>query len=200
MNSKLNELFEWPKEKPSVAADGHGWLCDENKRILTNYLGLNVKTVIEIGSWLGLSARFMMDTAPHISVIAIDHWSSTLEGHDNGGTTDPMSDPSIQKISTLWDTFLVNCWDYRERLFPVRDFSKNGVKLVASLNIDVDLIYIDGSHSYADVLLDIEMCKKFWPNAKIIGDDYGWVRSAVHDFAEAHNLTVEYEGNCWHYL
>lgn len=200
--NNLDKLFKWPETKPTVPPDSHGWLCDENKQILKRYITDDVKTIVELGSWLGLSARFILDNALHANLIAIDHWSSTLVGHDNGGTTDPMFDSSIEKISTLWETFLVNCWDYKDRLYPVRAYTKDGLIMVNKLNIKVDLVYIDASHSYEDVLQDITLSKQFWPNAKIIGDDYGWngVITAVHEYAEKNKLQVEHIGNCWHYL
>lgn len=202
MIENLNKLFEWPIEKPNLPTDDHGWLSEENKIILKKLLTDDKKIVVEIGSWLGLSARYILDINPEINLISIDHWSEDIKDHTNGGTTDPFADSSINKINILWNTFLVNCWNYRDRLFPVRGYSSYGIKKVGELGIVPDLVYIDASHSYDDVIQDISLCRYYWPDSQIVGDDYFWsdVKMAVHDYAKKNNLKVISEGNCWYYM
>ena len=71
--------------------------------------------------------------------------------------------------------------------------------------IQPDFIYIDASHQYEDVYLDLSLCYNIYPNATICGDDWGWhnrsqgkrqtVQEAVKEFCKNYNL--EYEANRW---
>lgn len=196
----IDKLFTWPKEKPNVSIDDHGWFT--NQSTLGKFVSPQNKVVVELGSWLGSSTRFILQHAINAKVIAIDHWSNNIKDYGNGGSTNAPSDPGIEKIGTLWETFLVNCWDYRDRLYPVRAYTQDGLKILKDYNIVADVVYIDASHSYEDVLADITLSRELWPNAQIVGDDYAWesVKQAVHDYANKHNLKVMFEDNCWYYV
>jgi hypothetical protein len=198
---QINELFTWPNEKPNVPPDSHGWFDVGNAAVLSSILNENIKTVVELGSWLGSSTRYILNKAPNANVIAIDHWSNDLKDYGNGGSTDASSDPGIEKIYTLWETFLVNCWDYRNRLYPVRAYTQEGLNILKGFDIKADIVYIDASHSYEDVLADITLSREIWPNAQIIGDDYVWdsVRKAVHEYADKNGFDVFSNQNCWFY-
>lgn len=196
----INKLFKWPAEKPNVPADDHGWFI--NQHTLNKFVSPQNKVVVELGSWLGSSTRFILQHAINAKVIAIDHWSDNIKDYGNGGATDASSDPGIEKIGTLWETFLVNCWDYKDRLYPVRAYTQDGLKKLKDYDIVADVVYIDASHSYEDVLADITLSRELWPNAQIVGDDYTWesVRRAVHEYADKNGLKVVAEENCWYYV
>jgi predicted O-methyltransferase YrrM len=196
----MEQIFKWPEKKPNVQPDEHGWFV--NSKTLLKFISPQTKLVVELGSWLGLSTRFILHQAFKADVIAIDHWSDNIKDYGNGGATNASSDPGIEKIGTLWETFLVNCWEYKDRLHPVRAYTKEGLESLRKYNLDVDVVYIDASHSYDDVMSDITLSRELWPKAQIIGDDYAWesVKQAVHDYANKHNLKVMFEDNCWYYV
>lgn len=197
---KIDKLFKWPAEKPNVPTDDHGWFT--NGPTLSKFVSPQNKVVVELGSWLGSSTRFILQHAINAKVIAIDHWSNNIKDYGNGGSTDASSDPGIEKIGTLWETFLVNCWDYKDRLYPVRAYTQDGLKKLKDYDIVADVVYIDASHSYEDVLADITLSRELWPNAQIVGDDYTWesVRRAVHEYADKNGFKVVAEENCWYYV
>jgi len=196
----LNKLFKWPKNKPNLPFDDHGWFM--NAYTLLKFVNEDTKVIVELGSWLGSSTRFLLDRAPKATVIAIDHWSNNVKDYGNGGATEASSDPGIEKIYTLWDTFLSNCWQYKDRLYPVRAYTQDGLKQLKEYELEVDIVYIDASHSYEDVLADITLSRELWPKAQIIGDDYAWesVRRAVHEYADKNGFRVVAEDNCWYYV
>ena len=101
----------------------------------------------------------------------------------------------------MWETFLVNCWEFKERLYPIREYTNKGLDILNMLGIDVDLVYIDASHGYEDVLDDINKSLKYFPNAIIMGDDWNWgsVQRAVKEVAQENNFDIEVDLNCWKY-
>lgn len=67
----------------------------------------------------------------------------------------------------------------------------------------LDWIYVDGSHAYEQVLIDLENALKIMkPGGLILGDDYKWgdrfgkpgVTQAVNEFIKKHNLKIKQHG------
>lgn len=157
---------------------------DENRRVLARFLGPETKKIIEVGTWLGLSARFMCDQAPNAKLFAIDHWKMWPE-------------PGLRaRFPNPWLQFVRDCWDYRDHIVPIRIESSIGIEFLGNLVVPPDLVYLDGAHDYATVLDDIQRIVRRWPNAVLVGDDWTWdgVRQAAQEtFGERLNV----DGNCW---
>lgn len=191
---RLSQNFPWPETKPDVAGDLHGWFCDSNKTMLNRLLNTETSLVVEVGSWLGMSAHYILTHAPKANVICIDHWRGSCE-HMNS------DDPEIQRrIPVLYETFLVNLWEYRERVIPLRSSSLEGLKLVHQCGLLPDLIYIDASHEYPDVYQDVKTALELFPASIICGDDWTWdgVRTAVTRIAQEQGKTVDADDTAWH--
>jgi hypothetical protein len=170
----------------------------ENKRVLGRFLGEShqflgeqPKTIVEIGTWLGLSARFMCCLAPNATVYAIDHWNGIPNTPEAAAVT---ADP--------WSQFVRDCWDYRDQIVPVRGDSWAGIgwvakHLAASRIWPPDLVYIDADHTFEKVVGDIRRVQGEWPRARIVGDDWTWpgVRQAVEFCFDEGRYNVD--GNCW---
>src|SRR4051794_24358739 len=80
--SRLRLEFVWPATKPdarAMEAGPPGWLEDGPREMLAASLGEATRVVVELGSWLGLSTRFIADRAPKACVIAVDHWEGSPE-------------------------------------------------------------------------------------------------------------------------
>ena len=199
----LKKLFTWPSIKPTVEKNDHKWLDVPNMLVLNDVISdINPKYILELGSWTGAgSTKHILDKAKNAYLVCIDHWSTNEKDYiqDEFGA-DQVKEIS-EHIKTLWEVFLLNTWDYQDRLTPVRAKTTEGLKILGKLNIPFDLVYIDAHHDYKSVLHDITMVYKFWPNAIIVGDDYTWnsVKKAVHEFADGNNLEVVVNGNCWYY-
>ena len=150
--------------------------------------------VVELGSWLGLSARFFLDIAPNAMVICVDHWQGSLEHHHD--------EKWRKMLPTLYETFLVNLWSYRDRIIPLKAGTIEGLKLIHSLGIHPDLIYIDASHEYDAVFQDVQTAMALFPKSTICGDDWSWdgVRQAVTENATHFQQTVFTEGgHAWYF-
>lgn len=187
----LRQRYAWPENKPSVPEDYNSMFFNHTQ--LGKVMHKDMSVVIELGSWLGASTLFLLERAPHATVIAIDHWLGSIEHHieNNPVYTD--------RLKTLYETFLVNCWAYQDRLIPIRTTTLQGLQMVYFLGIVPDLIYVDASHDFDSVLADLEKSHSCFPSALLVGDDWGWksVRTAVEFFAQKHSFKIEAEESFW---
>jgi len=193
-------MNEWPDKKPNVPADEHGWFQKANEQVLKAYLNDKTKLVIELGSWLGKSTRFIAKQAPNATVVAIDHW----EGNPGHKGREDVKD----KLLNLYETFLVNMWDFKERVKVCRMSTKQGLKECYEMKMKPDVIYIDAAHDYNGAMHDIVDSMKYFPDAVIIGDDWNWhnklreytVRKAVIDYAYKNNKHLQVFSNVWWFV
>ena len=188
MLSDLKQKYPWPV-KPDVRTFYHGFLHESNKFIFNRHRGDDIKVVIELGSWLGQSALYFYDLFPNAEIICIDHWEGSPE----------LMNEYREVIPVLYETFLVNCWNYRDRITPIRIDSLNGLEICSKFGVDPDLIYIDASHTYDDCFQDMVFAYNLFENAIIIGDDWQYqdVREAVNDFNEKYGTSVDVVDNTW---
>ena len=168
--------------------DAHGWFMnsEQMKRLIDD---IQPKVVIEVGSWLGLSTRFI---AEHISgkVYAIDTWKGTLNEDVH------MKDP---RLPYLYQQFLSNVihTNLCDKIIPIRMESREAA---GALNIKADLIYIDASHDEESVCCDIlQWNPHLNENGVLCGDDWCWetVRLGVARAAASLDMDIIAEGNFW---
>jgi predicted O-methyltransferase YrrM len=133
-----------------------------------------VRTMIEIGSYLGESTIFFVENLSELDILyTIDPF---IEGYDDSDYT------SNKKLSEIHKIFLDNIKEYK-KIKHYREtsdffFEKNK-------EMKVDLIYIDGNHRYEQVYKDIKNYISLLTEPKIIsGHDYNpyfGVFKAVND-------------------
>ena len=206
MKEQLEKLFIWPDEKPNVPPNIHNWFGGENADVLGRLIDhMNPKYILEMGSWTGAgSTLFMLDRAPNAHMVCIDHWSKNFEDYVQKNFEMKQVEKIGGIISVLWETFLVNTWEHRHHMTPIKAKTIEGLQIIKDLNIPFDLIYIDAHHDYESVLHDITISHTLWPDAIIVGDDYNWpqneISRAVNEFANNNNLEVIVAGQCWYYI
>lgn len=197
-NSSLDQFaadYAWPSRCPTVAAmESHGWLSDSTRELLASVLGDETTLIVELGSWLGLSTRFIADCAPNATVIAVDHWLGSAEHRDR---------PELAALlPMLYQTFLRNCWDYRGRVIPCRMDVCVALEELANRGLTPDVVYLDAAHDFETVLEHVQTVRKLFPAAVLIGDDWDWqsVRLAATRAADAEGATIVPHGTAWQYL
>jgi hypothetical protein len=131
------------------------------------------KVIVEIGSWLGLSASLFLKHAPESTIVCIDHWRGSAEHRRNPDWR--------RRLPTLYEQFLANMWESREHVIPVRARSTKGLAIVRECEIVPDLIYIDGAHDRPSVYADISTSATLFPGVPLLGHDWRFasVRTAV---------------------
>ena len=175
----------------------HGWHLHE-AQVKDLFSRKDIRTVIEVGSWLGKWTIQIAKMLPEGGVIyAVDHWKGSVEHHNAGSLESTF-------LPKLFEQFLSNVIQskVRDKVMPVRMNSLAAAKLFREQGITADLIYIDASHDYRSVLADITA---WYPlvaeGGTFSGDDWnlGDVPRAVTDFAKRRGLTVCHVGDFWWY-
>lgn len=173
--------------------DMHGWFWVTNRHHLQQFITKNKpKKIVEIGTWLGVSAIFMAKLLePGAKLYCIDPWMPY---------EDMQSMPDCQaRMKDAYERFLSNCIhnNVTDRIVPMRMTS---LKAVNQFSSDIDLIYIDGSHKEEDVFNDImNWYSKLALDGIMCGDDMCWegVQQAVYRCAELLHVTVKSDENFW---
>ncbi len=150
-----------------------------------------VKTIVEVGSWMGASTLDMAQMVPPDGKIyAVDTWNgSPNETHDS------------QILNSLYDQFLSNMIHAQvaDKVIPIR---MESLQAAAIFTESPDLIYIDATHTYEACYADLTA---WYPHVKghgiICGDDLRWgdcgVERAVRQFARENRLRVYDNGWFW---
>lgn len=172
--------------------DNHSFYC--NRAQLQRLIPIrHVKTIIEVGSWLGCSTIHMASLVPPDGKVwAVDHWLGSVE-HQPGGSA------YHKALPYLYQQFLSNVIHAQmaHKIIPVRMDSLEAAKI---LDFPVDLVYIDAGHDTQAVYNDL--CA-YYPRVRghglLCGDDWSWgsIREAVYRFAQENNMHVEAMGNFW---
>lgn len=160
---------------------------------------VNPKTIIEVGSWKGQSTVTLAENS-NAQIYCIDTWLGAVEFY-----TQPTPERDLMKkygYPQVYYQFLSNIVHHnlQDMVTPI-PLPSNIAHVVAP---NAELIYIDASHTYEDVLLD---CKNYWNklenNGIMFGDDYTnscfEVKKAVDEFAQSIGRQVEIYDN-WYWI
>lgn len=195
---QTEEISPYDALKELLPFEPHGWYA--NAMTMEKLIdSRNVKTVIEVGCWLGKSTRHIASLLPPDGkVFAIDHWNGSIEHQPGQSHHHPC-------LNNLYDHFLSNVIHagLTDKIVPIRMNSLDAAKmLLASITSEThfDLIYIDASHDYESVYADL---KAWYPLVKgqgiLCGDDWGHepIIRAVNQFALEEGLSIDVSESCW---
>jgi len=169
--------------------------------------------IVEVGSFLGWSAwgmsSKMKELNPDGVTICVDSWMGGAD-HWQEATFDPKSRIKRKNgYPTFYYNFLANmCYAQMDKTivpfaYPSVTAASILQRVFESNQLEADMIYIDGSHEYWDVILDLT---NFYPLARkggiIFGDDWTCtgVKDAVQDFTKQHELNLEVHPNGVHWF
>jgi hypothetical protein len=152
--------------------------------------------IIEVGSWKGASAIHMADQLRDYKIpgqiLCIDTWLGAEEmwfkpDREQFGRYSGLN--LKNGYPSFYFDFLRNVLfaGHQDRITPFPTTSQIAASLLSKLDFKADMIYIDGSHTYEDVLADLRAYWKLLRGRGIImGDDYceWWgVKRAVEEFS-----------------
>lgn len=117
---------------------------------------------LEIGSWEGLSAVFMLQTFPNLSLTCVDAWQGSDEHFDR------------ERVRRSEGYFDHNISSFGDRVLKFKGTSYAFFDSPVA-QTDYDIIYVDGSHHADDVVIDaIKGFERLKVGGLMIFDDYLW--------------------------
>jgi hypothetical protein len=170
--ASLTARYPWPTERPSESPIL--WSLDYGgRRLVTDAIasrGVNV--LLEIGSFLGGSARQWLAASRDVVVICVDPWPDL---------TDPGLGIAAHRIGRayrdqlrapdgVYRSFISSMWDVRHRIVHVRGMALDVLPELHALGLRPDMVYIDADKKGHE----IPVCDELFPDAVITGDDWNW--------------------------
>lgn len=203
MNEFGKNLFEnfTPRDLDIFGWNGH-------KPFISNIVKqIKPETIIEVGTWKGLSALSMARAQSEYSssgkIYCVDTWQGSSDFWYN--ECEDFDLKLVNGYPSVYYTFLSNVYHcgMGERIVPVPLPSNVAYRVFKErINLSADLIYIDGSHEEEDVFNDLSSYINLLNNGGVIfGDDYGYpsVKKAVDRYTQQNGLYyfVENDNNFW---
>jgi hypothetical protein len=152
-------------------------------------------TFVECGAWLGKSSSYLADTIKDknrqdVTLYIVDNWLGSAVELDTAH--------KLAFTQDIYQIFLNNMGD--RSFIPIRKYSVDAVSDFDNESLDV--VFIDMSHEYEDVKLDIEIwLPKVKRSGYLAGHDASWpgVQRAIEEkFFYTDNLYLA-PGDCWAY-
>jgi len=162
--------------------------------------------IVEVGTWKGASAIHMAEMVKkhnlNTKIYCIDTWLGAEEFWTSAKGTPERNLFLKNGYPSIYYRFLSNVFHTKNEniIIPIPNTSHIGAVILKYYNIKPDLIYIDGSHLYGDVLSDLNDYYGLLDNGKIIfGDDLNWesVSKAVNDFCLSKNISYKNVNSKW---
>jgi len=123
--------------------------------------------ILEIGSWEGLSCRFVLDHLPGSVITCVDTWAGADEHVAATGA-------AAAALADLEARFDANTHAYGDRVTKWKGTSQEYFATCRPREC-FDLVYVDGSHRADDVLVDaVRGFEALAPGGVMIFDDYLW--------------------------
>ena len=164
----------YPPKPFAIPQDLSGWSTATCYDALVK-LGSELKDqqiIVELGSFLGAISTQAFLKNPNINLICVDNFNHdpkwiAEDSWPNGAT------PYFQGIGTVWEHFVNNTWEDKERIAPLTiDAGPVTLKLLFEAGLDPSLFLIDADHSENAVYNQLQTIIKLWPKATIVLDDY----------------------------
>lgn len=182
----IEDYLETNNIEPEFRCAGAPW--DPIYKALVS--GIRPKIIFEVGSYIGYSAIKMAEfcKAENIvdaSIVCIDPWLDVSNHVDY--------DNRVHGYSSVYHKFLhnVKTHGHEDIIIPLPLPALSAYRYLRYADVKADLIYIDGSHDYDDVYIDVSRYYTLLnEGGMIFGDDWTWegVREGVQDVCRDYNI------------
>ncbi len=176
----------------------HKAILDRLPNIHQNY------KYVEVGVYEGATSTIIGQQRNYAEVHCVDPWAN-VSSQEYKNTNDYLAHSSNEQHESHYQTFMARSWflTSQKRLHVHRMKSEEACTNFE--NESVDLVYLDGDHSYEGVMKDIQCWwTKVTKGGYLGGHDYDYpslpfgVKRAVDEFVKEKNLKLELDGDyCW---
>lgn len=187
--------YPWPPKKPEAPPlPQRDRLPVETQDLLAMSVSELTRLIVEVGASTGRAARFLAGLAPQATIVAVDPWEE-LPDWEN----DPELAPHVPR---LHESFLAECWSYRDQIIPVKAASVEGLQRIGESGLAADLVHLNSSPTFQSVKRDLLLALDLFPQAVIVGEHFHQedARAAVEAVAEERKIPFEAQGSCWRFL
>ena len=146
----------------------------------------SVREMLEVGAFEGRTTSFAARLFPNARITCVDPWVEYAE---------------MKEIRRAEQAFRQNVAEFGERIRPIKGYSNAVLPQLIDEGERFDVVFIDGSHAYADVVIDSQYGWRLLKSGGVlIWDDYLWRRAeygrfvpklAIDEFLSAHRGDFE---------
>jgi len=174
----VNKIPKWMSKNFEI--NNAGWFSDYNK-LAINYIYQNykIKNVAELGSYYGLSTKYLASKNEG-NVYAFDEYKNILLTDFIITNLTPIDKNYFLKY-IKFESFHKNLENY-ENIYSVKYDCYNACKLLYENNIDIDLFYIDFCKIDNKIIKVVDEIFYLYPNSIIIGDDAVYLDKSLEYF------------------
>lgn len=204
----LPSIWDGIDTLPEDKLDLQSWESAESDLFTEVIAMTSPKTIIEVGSWKGLSAMKMAAITKNrgqpAKIYCVDTWCGAPEHYlDVLNGTNDYNFPTKNGFPQIYQQFLVNVksMGHHDVITPIVQTSHGGSHVLRKLGVMSELIYIDGDHSYEGCYADLN---DYWglllPLGIMFGDDFRTFRGVFHAvmrFSHEQNLTLGENDGFW---
>ncbi|MCD6304786.1 MAG: CapA family protein [Deltaproteobacteria bacterium] len=158
------------------------------QELLADYKGVPDVSFLELGSWKGRSALWLVEnilTGAGSKIFCVDVWDVRQWNPDAKETIKLLNNKkrmSELKVEQVYDIFMANTAHLRDKIIPIRMRTTEALHQFYRKGMQFHFIYIDADHSEEAVFSDFSLslaCLK--PGGIIFLDDLSWnsVKRAV---------------------
>lgn len=191
MNTQLKEhylsLLGMSDPYKTYMPDGNTHFSGWNSQSPNLSLSSNSSVCLEIGSWMGDSAKTLSNIMLEDSVLIC--CDTFLGSHEH--FMDKLTPVNEYGKPLLYERFLSNTYRHSSKIIPVMLSSSSLMEVCRRLHIKFDFIYIDGDHRTPAVYNDLcESYERLNDHGIILSDDFSWgtVQDGVNKFSNEYNI------------
>ena len=146
--------------------------------------------VVELGTWMGRSALFMLGLSPTLRLICVDTWLGSTQ--------------IVSRHADMLPWIFIACqyhlWPHRDRVSLLKYDTITGLNILATRGFSPDLVYVDASHDAHSVWADTLVSGTLYPDAHIVGDDWDGfgVAEGVREANKELGRKLDHNDKAWH--
>ena len=213
-------ILSWP-DVPPPGMKPFRWMLDGGGRdVIAGIINRNgIKSILEIGVFLGGGAMHLLRACPKLHVYGLDTYEEPYPAYASIGhyylVHRKMYQPHVELMGMNEDEFLAqmarrgvqleavftNMWTWRDRFTAVQGRSPEALPSLAAEGYAPEIVFLDADKSGSE----LAVISRLWPECILTGDDWTWsnesginpLHSAVRRIAETRGMSLIVKDAIW---